>query len=73
VPRPAPVSSSNGNEFAIARDQIADQCGLAALTRPVTVTTGVSLSALNTSSPEKRGKGGYRYRPCQVEASSNSD
>jgi hypothetical protein len=45
-----------GDEFVIARDQIADQCGLAALPRPVTITTGVSLSALNTSSAEKRGK-----------------
>ena len=46
----------HGDEFAIARDQIADQCGLAALPRLVTITTGVSLSALNTSSAEKRGK-----------------
>ena len=33
----------------------------------------MSLSALNTSSPENRGKGGYRYRPCRVEASSSPE
>ena len=49
-----------GDEFAITRDQIADQCGLAALTRP---RTGV-ISIVPA---------GWKLRPVRIKVASISD